>query len=197
MTGRQKKKAHLLHSGVGQLVRVHCPKCGWERDDTNPQWAVKWPGHYYLALFTCEWASCPNLTVFFTPVDWSILRTPNAENIDLDEQGFDDNYAFGSCLRAKDEAPSPSPGAVKCWCYICKKDTKTSSTYSSNQKEYEDHNPRWTLGARPLYVERSSTCFCCGRSNTRFVPTDVNIPVILPQLVKNLGSNHFSLGMRG
>jgi hypothetical protein len=41
MTCMQKKKAHLLHSGVGQLVRVHCPKCGWERDDTNPQWAVK------------------------------------------------------------------------------------------------------------------------------------------------------------
>lgn len=54
---RKDRNAHLLHSGVRQSLQLSCPKRGRERNN-NPQWAVKWPGHYHSVRQICKSESC-------------------------------------------------------------------------------------------------------------------------------------------
>lgn len=45
---QNKDCANLVHCRLGQVLVIWCLACSWECTVSNPQWAVKWPGYYYL-----------------------------------------------------------------------------------------------------------------------------------------------------
>lgn len=163
--------------------------CGWECMDSNPQWAVKWPGHYYVRKRTCYSNDCARRLKFFFPDALDILRMTSAAN--LEKEGFDRQHALRSCLRTQDEC-SDLPDAVESWCMRCKEQTKIYGDRIS----LIDHTPQWTLGRKPLYVERRPGCLSCqhgGHTHVRFVPVKPEIASVFPSLVAELARHIMDL----
>lgn len=164
------------------MLVLRCSACSWECTVSNPQWAVKWPGHYYVQGRACYSSDCARRYKAFFPEALDILRTPKDAN--LEEEGFDRQYTLRSCLRTQDEC-SDLPDAVESWCIRCKEQTK----FCGDRTSVIDHNPRWTLGRKPLYVERRPECLLCQHAShptSRFVPVKLEIASVLPRLVAEL-----------
>ena len=52
-----------------------------------------------------------------------------------------------------------------------------------------DHNPRWTLGRKPLYLEGRPGCLSCqhaSHTHVRFVPVKPGFASLFPRLVAEL-----------
>jgi len=183
---RKNRNAHLLHSGVGQSLQLSCPKCGREHKDNNPQWAVKWPGHYHSVRQICKSELCDGSRKNFYPKDWEVLRTPS--RVILNSEEFDAQYALRSCLRKKGEC-SELPDVIKSWCLTCKENTRING----NHRVVVDHNPQWTLGDNPLYLEKRPECQSCfdsgSRLSGRFVPVDEEVTSIMPRIVSDLANS--------
>lgn len=66
---------------------------------------------------------------------------------------------------------------VEIWCRYCKEDTVVNGDIK--RSTIIDGNPRWTIGSRPKYVPRPSTCKNCAfNKNKQFVPVDPQLPFI-------------------
>lgn len=107
--------------------------------------------------------------------------------MNLNSEGFDAQYALRSCLRTKAKC-SELPDVIYSWCLICKENTRING----NHRVVVDHNPRWTLGDNPLYLEKGpefQSCFDSGcRLSRRFVPVDAEVSSIMPRIVSDLAS---------
>lgn len=73
------------------------------------------------------------------------------------------------------------PQTVRMFCVKCKKRTKTMN----DEPSYLETMPQWTLGHRPLLVERVHFCKLCN-DFTRFIPVDESVPSILRKNLSNI-----------
>ena len=97
------------------------------------------------------------------------------------------NGAFGLGLLGFTQPNGHPTGCYKSWCLACK---KKKTRINGNHRVVIDHNPQWTLGDNPLYLEKQPECQSCFDSDSRlwgrFMPGDEEVSSIMPRIVSDL-----------
>jgi len=187
----------------GRAVELCCQRCRKaHKADTDPRWAIHRPGHYIARLRSCNCGS-PKWERP-VPVDDDILYT-TLSPFDLYQPPREvTTIDLAPYLRQPATKDDNHLSEVKIWCIRCKESTEVASEGHTGNTSV-DWEPRWVIGSRVLYLERTKQCLRCqkkhvshiknGKPPTRFVPVDENVSSITNNALRNFHSRYAELGL--